>query len=310
LPYNWTPNTSLLRNAVMWNALDLSQADPPIDVVIGTKFPSYLVSHPVKVVWLFHQYRQAYDFHGSTYGPFKDDPEGAAIREAVRRMDATSLGTATSVLTISGNTAARLREFNGIEADVVFPPPQRTDLRCLGDDGYILSVGRLDELKRIHLLIDALAQVPEARAVVVGRGDQQDLLIKRARKRGVLDRVDFRGWAEDAELIDLYGRARAVYYAPHDEDFGMVTVEAHLAAKPVITTTDSGGPLEFVREGVGGLVVEPTALGIAGALKVLTKDADYAARLGEAARPVAASLTWDRVIERLLQDVPRSVSSA
>ena len=305
LPYSWYPSGSLLQNALMWSALDLSLLDRPVDVVIGTKFPSYLISHPTKVVWLFHQNRQAYDFHGTEYAQFKDDPAGVAMLDAVRRMDAAALGAATSVLTISGNTANRLRDFNGIDAEVLFPLPQRTDLQWLGDDGYILSVGRLDVLKRIDLLIDALARVPDARAVIVGRGDEGDSLMARARKSGVRDRVDFRGWADEHELAGLYGRARAVYYAPHDEDFGMVTVEAHLAGKPVITTTDSGGPLEFVRDGVGGLVVEPTADAIADAIRVLTTDGSRARKLGEAAHNTAAGLNWDDVVERLLRDVPR-----
>lgn len=304
LPYRWSPSGALLQSAVMWSALDLTRLHPPVDVVIGTKFPSYLISHPNKVVWLFHQYRQAYDFHGTAYAQFEDDPSGVAMLDAVRRMDAAALGAASSLLTISGNTANRLREFNGIEAEVLFPPPQRTDLRWLGDDGYILSVGRLDELKRIDLLIDALAQVPDAQAIVVGRGDQRDALVARARRRRVSDRIDFRGWVDEPELADLYGRARAVYYAPRDEDYGMVTVEAHLAGKPVITTTDAGGPLEFVREGVGGLVVQPTATAIAGAIRALTTDAATARRLGEAAQPAAARLDWDGVIERLLRDIP------
>ena len=84
----------------------------------------------------------------------------------------------------------------------------------------------------------------------------------------------------------------------------MVTVEAHLAGKPVITTTDAGGPLEFVREGVGGLVVQPTAAAIAGAIRALTTDAATARRLGEAAQPASARLDWDGVIERLLRDIP------
>lgn len=305
LPSTWSPSGSLLQNALMWSALDLAKLTHPVDVVIGTKFPSYLTSHPMKVVWLFHQHRQAYDFHGTKFAQFRDDQSGVAMLEAVRRMDEAALGGARAVLTISGNTASRLREFNGIDAEVLFPPPQRTDLHWIGDDGYVLSVGRLDALKRNDLLLDALARVPGARAVIVGRGEERDALIARARRLRVADRVDFRGWVDESELMELYGRARAVFYAPHDEDFGMVTVEAHLARKPVITTTDSGGPLEFVRDGVGGLVVQPTAEAVAEAIRALTTDADRARALGDAAHPAAARLNWDEVVERLLRDVRR-----
>ena len=61
------------------------------------------------------------------------------------------------------------------------------------------------------------------------------------------------------EKIDLYAKALAVIYPPIDEDFGYVTLEAMLARKPIVVCLDSGGPLEFVRNGENGLIVEPNA---------------------------------------------------
>ena len=60
-------------------------------------------------------------------------------------------------------------------------------------------------------------------------------------------------------LAELYATCSAVYYAPVDEDFGMGPYEAFLSAKPVITTTDAGGPLDVVHDGRTGLVVDPDA---------------------------------------------------
>ena len=51
-------------------------------------------------------------------------------------------------------------------------------------------------------------------------------------------------------------------YPPYDEDFGYVTLEAFLSRKPVITATDSGGPNEFVVDGVNGFVRAPEAGGV------------------------------------------------
>ena len=77
--------------------------------------------------------------------------------------------------------------------------------------------------------------------------------------------MTFTGAITERQLIDLYAGALAVVFPPFDEDYGYVTLEAFLARKPVITTTDAGGPLEFVDDGVTGLVCEPTpeALGAA-----------------------------------------------
>lgn len=302
VPFRWHPTESLLENAALWRLLDFTQiGDTPIDLVIGTKFPSYLISHPRKVVWLFHQFRQAYDLHGTRFAQFGDDTAGAAARQAIRRVDGHALGEAKGVFTISRNTAERLRRFNGIEAEVLWPPAPRADLRWLGDDGFILSVGRLDPAKRTDLLVEAVARTPGSRAVVAGDGADRLRLEQLAVSLGVAERVRFLGRVSDEDLRNLYGRCRAVFYAPHDEDFGMVTVEAHLAAKPVLTTTDAGGVLEFVDHEVTGLVAAPTVAAIAAELARIVADGDFSRRLGLAGLPAARALNWDTVVDRILE---------
>ena len=77
--------------------------------------------------------------------------------------------------------------------------------------------------------------------------------------RAVAGRVELPGFVTDDDLVALLAGCLGVVYAPYDEDYGYVTLQAFLAGKPVITTTDSGGVLEWVEHGVTGLVVEPTA---------------------------------------------------
>ena len=67
----------------------------------------------------------------------------------------------------------------------------------------------------------------------------------------------FLGWVDDDTLIRLYAECFAVFYAPVDEDYGLATVEAFQAGKPVVTASDSGGVLEFVEDGVSGCVSAP-----------------------------------------------------
>ena len=303
VPYRWHPDDRLLENLLLWRLLDFDAGDTSPDLVIGTKFPSYLARHPRKVVWLFHQFRQAYDYHGTRFAQFADDARGAAMREAVRRADEEALAEACGIFTISANVANRLLRFNGVRADVIYPPPQLSGLRWIGDDGTVLSVGRLDAAKRTDLLIRALAMLPAGQAVIVGEGQQREPLERLAAELGVTGRVTFRGRVDDDELREAYGRCRCVYYGPFDEDFGMVTVEAHLAGKPVVTTTDSGGVLEFVRHAETGLVAEPAPVAIATALRRLLDDADLARRLGGAGRAAARLPTWDDVVGRLLEAV-------
>ena len=76
------------------------------------------------------------------------------------------------------------------------------------------------------------------------------------------------GPVSEEEKRRQYAHSRAVLFPPEDEDYGYVTLEAMLAAKPVLTCDDSGGPLEFVRDGETGRIVEPTPQALADAMKV------------------------------------------
>jgi glycosyltransferase involved in cell wall biosynthesis len=166
---------------------------------------------------------------------------------------------------------------------------------------YVLSVGRLESVKRIDLAVRAMASVDSSvRLLVAGDGTQRHNVEKAAHEAGVSDRVAFLGTVGDDELIKLYADALAVIYPPYDEDFGYVTLEAFLARKPVITCTDSGGPNEFVQDGVNGYVCTPTPDAIAAAVGRLSADRRHAAALGDAGHSVAAGITWAGVIETLV----------
>ena len=115
--------------------------------------------------------------------------------------------------------------------------------------------------------------------------------------------MTFAGAVSEAELIDLYAGALAVVFPPYDEDYGYVTLEGFLARKPVVTASDSGGPLEFVEHGVTGLVTDPEPEALGGALARLAGGARLAASLGDAGYDRAKTITWDGVIERLVGSV-------
>lgn len=301
IPFRWYPDVQLLQSALAWRTLDLTEANGrPIDVVIAGKYPSYLVRHPRKVVWLVHQFRQAYDLHGTALGQFADDAAGTAMRDAVRRMDALALGEARALLAISANVAGRLGRDNGLASEVLVPPPQDLPVRPREDAGHLLSVGRLDAAKRVDLLLRALALAPGARLEIAGDGPERARLETLATELGLDGRARFRGRVEPDELARLYAGARGVLYAPHDEDLGFVAIEALRAGAPVVTTTDAGGPLELVRDGVTGLVTAPEPQAVAGALRRLDADAALAHRLGEAGRRAATGVSWDGVVTRLL----------
>ena len=139
------------------------------------------------------------------------------------------------------------------------------------------------------------------RLVVAGDGTQRANVERVAAEAGVADRVEFLGAVDDQRLLALYRDALAVLYPPYDEDFGYVTLEAFLSRKPVVTATDSGGPNEFVVDGVNGFSVAPDADAIADAINALARDRGRAAAMGDAGYERARAITWDGVIEKLVQ---------
>ena len=301
VPFKWYPGATVLTQAFLWRLLDLDEAEGQrIDTVIATKFPSYLVRHPEKRVWLVHQFRQAYELDGTALGQFGDSLEDRALRRKVQALDRVALGEATRLFATSRNVADRLTASTGLAAEVLPHPPQELEYRCDGYGDFILSVNRLDRAKRIDLLLEAAALDAALEVVIAGEGPDRERLEVLARERGLDGRVRFTGRVSEDELADLYGRCLGVFYAPVDEDFGMVPFEAFLSEKPVLTTTDAGGPLEVVSHGRTGVVVSPDARELARATAWLREHRDEAAVLGRAGKAIAAEVTWERAIERLL----------
>ena len=302
VPFKWYPGERVLTQAFLWRLLDLEEANGmPVDAVIATKFPSYGVRHPRKVVWLLHQFRQAWDLDRTELGQFSDSAEDRALRRKVLAFDRTTLGEARKIFTTSGIVAQRLLDSTGLVAEVMAPPPAPLDFRCEAYEDFILSVNRLDRAKRIDLLLEAAATEPELRVVIAGDGPDRERLETLARD---LDgRVTFTGRISDEELASLYARCLGVYYAPVDEDYGLVPFEAFLSEKPVVTTTDAGGPLDIVRDRETGLVVAPNREEVARACAWLRSHPDDARALGRAGRDVARAVTWDSCIDRLLAAV-------
>jgi glycosyltransferase involved in cell wall biosynthesis len=292
----------LVRSALAWRMFDWTEAGGrPVDAVIATRFPSYAARHPNKVVWLIHQYRQAYDQFGSPFSDLTSSPEDRRTREAIAEIDRVGLTEARRVFANSRTVADRLRRHNGIASEPLYhPPPLAGRYRSGGAGDYVLTVGRFDPWKRTDLLVRALAAAPSVRLTVVGRGPDGERLRRLARELGVDGRVRWIEAATDEELLDLYAGARLVAVAPSGEDLGYVPLEAFLSGKAVLATEDAGGPLEFVRDGETGIVVPPRAEAIGAALETAWGRPETLARMGERGRSRAAALSWDDAVGALL----------
>jgi glycosyltransferase involved in cell wall biosynthesis len=305
----WYPGAELVHQMAVWRAMELSESNGlPIDAVIPLKFPAYLIHHERKIVWLIHQHRTAYElWDHPQYADLAREKEGVLVRDTIHVADRVALGEAKRVFANSKNVQRRLWESLRIPSEPLYHrSPLTEDLLTqqagpLGD--AVVFPSRFESLKRQGVVVDAMRHVnTDVRLVLVGRGPDEDALRRQIEEHRLGDRVSIQVGVSDARLRELMLQALAVYYGPFDEDYGYVTLEGFAARRPVVTLTDSGGPLEFVEDGETGLVAPPEPRAIADAFDRLFSDRALAARLGEAgrARIEREVPDWPEVVARLL----------
>lgn len=304
IPFRWDSVDAVLESAFACFSLRI----PDVDRVVALKFPAYYVPHDDKVVWLLHQFRQAYDLWGTPFQDIPDTPSGRAARDAIRSADSKVLRP-LRIYTNSHVTSERLATFNGIESTVLYPPLlDDAHFGCEEYGDYLFYPSRVNGAKRQLLAIEAMAHVRTGvRLVIAGAveppPDEQGIraLIERL---GVGDRVAFlAGFLDEAEKARLFARALGCVYVPYDEDsYGYVTLEAYASRKPVVTATDSGGTSIVVRDGETGFVTEPHPAELAVAFDALYADRDRARNMGEAGHALVQGMriTWDHVVETLV----------
>lgn len=309
IPFKWYPPSEIVHQMALWRSLDLSESNGQrIDMVVALKFPAYLIRHERKVVWLIHQHRTAYElWDHPAFGDLALHEDGRAVRDMIWRADRVSLGEAKRVFTNSANVKERLQRSIGTPADVLYHRSPLSEIllrRTPREQGeYVLYPSRLEPLKRQTLAVDAMRHVRSGvRLVLVGTGPQEQAIRQAVARHDLGERVEVAGRLSDEKLVDLYLGALAVFNGPFDEDYGYVTLEAMAARRAVVTTTDSGGPLELVRDGEEGLVAEPDARSIARAFDDLALSPSAAAAYGRAAQRRFQELVpaWPEVAQRIL----------
>ncbi|WPL15600.1 GDP-mannose-dependent alpha-(1-6)-phosphatidylinositol monomannoside mannosyltransferase [Thiorhodovibrio winogradskyi] len=300
-PFSFQPERDIHRLMDFCAGLDLSAPNgQPVERVISLQFPGYAVAHPHHTLWLIHQHRSVYEL----YDPNTATPEQSKLREAVIAFDQRYLARIPARFTISQRVADRLQDYSGISArGLLHPPAYAEGYYNAEPQPYLFCPSRLEQLKRQDLLIEAARHLRSPLVILIaGTGGQLSRYQQLIDQYGLHRRVRLLGSVSEAEKIALYANALAVFFAPFDEDYGYITLEAMLAAKPVITCTDSGGPLEFVLPDETGRVVPPDPQAIAAAIDHLHADRQAAIALGRAgrARYEALQLSWPRTVETLL----------
>lgn len=303
LPFKWYPCEDLVSSMLIWKQIDLRESNgEKIDLVIATKFPTYLVEHSNKVLWLMHQHRVAYDLYDNErYAGLRFMKNGEKTKDTIRNSDTEAISSFRHRYTISRNVSDRLKSYNNIDSKPLYHPPALAGrYYCNSYGDYILSVGRLDPIKRNDLLIRAVPILNKnIKVVIAGKGSEMSYLRKLASDLNVSDRVIFLGFVSDEQLLELYSNALSIFFAPIDEDYGYITLEAFLSKKPVITCKDSGGVLEFVKHGENGLVCELDINSLSEEINKLYENKDLCMEMGSAGYNLVKTFNWDIVIDEL-----------
>jgi phosphatidylinositol alpha-1,6-mannosyltransferase len=211
-------------------------------------------------------------------------------------LDALAIRRASIVAAISHHTAARFRDFNPwmtkridvchlAAAPLVHPPKSKP---C--GERFALIVARMASEERykghdllLDLWPDLLREVPDARLVIAGDGDDRPRLEEKARRLSLGQAVEFTGRVSDARLAELYDACAFFVMPSRDEGFGLVFLEAMRAGKPCIGA--AGAAAEIIVDGETGFVVDSDRLQqLQGALVRLFREGGLRIRMGDAGR--------------------------
>ena len=306
IPFQWEPATGIPYQMLMARAFELWN----VERVIALKFPAYLIRHPQKTIWLVHQYRQAYDLLDAGQSNLPQGEIGVELKKIIRNADNESFAEARSIYTISSVTKQRLQKYNAFNADVLIPPVNDPELFPGGKSGdYIFAAGRVNSMKRQHLLVEAMEHVDSrARLLIAGPPDTQadaDRIWSAVEKLGLKDRVQLDLRFLPREIYAEYlNRSAAVAYLPFDEDaLSYVATEAATAGKPMITLSDSGGILGVVKQNQTGWIAEPNIESLAEAINSVFSNSYRTEQYGQAAKKFweEMGINWPNTIEALLR---------
>jgi glycosyltransferase involved in cell wall biosynthesis len=308
MPFCFNPVEKVLQNMDAWAAEDYTCFDcGKIDAVLCLKFPSFYLSHPNKIVWLMHQHRIVYDlWHTKFSSDITDTKKGLLLKNEITQRDTLTLKSACAIYTIAQNVSTRMQQFNGIHSTPLYHPPANAE-RYYSSDAlpYIFFPSRLEGLKRQDLLIRAMGLVKSpVTAIIAGDGGVKPHLEAMICELGLQNRVKLLGRIDDDEMLVWYANCLGVFFGPYDEDYGYVTLEAMLSAKPIITCTDSGGPLEFILHDETGFVVAPSPETVATAIDSLYFNMKRSMDMGWAGltRYHQMGISWSNVVSTLICD--------
>ena len=307
LPFSWCPPNRIAPQMLAALLLDITETSGMrIDRVIGLQFPAYLMPHPDKVLWLSNPHRTAADIWGQDLANLAGPDGGNAAMHAIQEAETRLFPEVKRVFTQSARVGERLRQSFGLVSQPLYhPPPLDQDFTCAEPEDFFLMPGPIHNANRHSLIIEALFRVRKNVQVrIAGPADFPAPLERLRAQASALpsDRVKLLGRVNDAERLSLYARCLGVISIPLDDDQDDVTLEAMLAAKPVITCSDSRNVMEFVVGGETALISEPSPEALADNMDRLWSGRPRARHMGQQGRAHydRLGISWDNVVATLL----------
>lgn len=182
-------------------------------------------------------------------------------------------------------------------------PVLRAALPIPADKALLVSVGALIPRKGQAFVIEALAQLPDARLALIGEGEDRQRLEALAHERGVAGRVHFTGSLPHAEIARYLQAADLAVLPSASEGLANAWIEALACGTPLVIT-DAGGAREVLKDSAAGRIVERDAAAIASAARELlanppARDAVAACVADYSWETNGAALTahWRRLID-------------
>ena len=304
VPFRWSPAERIYDEMLACRMMRVFN----VDRVIGLKFPAYLIPHPKKTLWLVHQYRQAYDLASTDMSNLPAGEAGAQLKSGIEHADNECFQQCDDIYCISDVVRKRLKLFNNQEGQVLHPPLDDPDkFRSEGNERYLFAGGRINACKRQHLLVEAMRYArSDLKLIVAGppdRPEDGERLVNLVKQHKLQDRVQIElGFHPREKLIHWVNRSLACAYVPYDEDYGYVTLEAFYASKPVLTTHDAGGVLDFVADNATGKIADPSPKSLALAIDELAESPQQTIQMGAAARDHIhdRNINWDDTVKKLV----------
>ncbi len=306
--------------------LDLSH----FDMIISGKYPAWMVKHQNHYLYMLHPLRGLYDLYD--FKRFKDEKIPNFLKNitsiddmfsrvfelkrenikidfpskfakcVIQFLDSHAQKSIKKFFAISKTVSLRKEYFfTNQKIKVIYPPTNIENLYSNSYD-YFFTVSRLDKPKRVDLIVKAYIKANiNIPLKIAGIGLELNNIKSIAEDN---PNIKFLGYISDIDLGNYYSNALATIFIPYQEDYGLVTIESMLSKKPVITTNDSGGVLEFVKNGKSGLIVNANIDELSKAIKKLT-NRELAREMGRNGYNLVKDISWKDCISHFIKTLPK-----